>query len=323
MNPTLEVLVCTYNGAPFVVEQLQSIVAQTTRVNKISIYDDKSSDDTLSRVQEFVNQLPLNHRRLFTIHVNSTNLGYARNFIEAVANATEDILFLCDQDDVWEPRKVETFLGLFNEHSPDMVFSDGSLIDESGRASNRMTVLESYGLSRKRISRFPDDAFDLLMKRNYINGAAAAIRKVAAQEALPLPCDMPHDYWLAIWCSLHGGIVATPQTLYRYRQHNRNVIGAGSSNPLYVWLGIWRQPNAPREREFRIWKAVTDRMAGFSRPEQLEAACRKLDWLSRVVPRHRNSFSRSVEIMKSALDGSYRHYSAKHSLLRDIVSLIR
>lgn len=324
MIPTTEVLVCTYNGAAFVVEQLQSIIGQTTRVNKISIYDDQSSDDTVSRIHEFVNQLPLDDQRLFIIQSNTSNLGYARNFAKAISRSSEDILFLCDQDDIWEPTKVDVFLRLFRDKSPDMVFSDGLVIDHSGRRLRRESILESYGLTKPLISCFRDHAFELLTKRNYIPGAAAAIRRVTAQHALPLPCDMPHDYWLAIWCSLHHGIIASPQTLFRYRQHQNNVIGGmGAGNPAYELLGIWRQPTIPRERELRIWKAVTDRIAVLPCEKQVESARRKLGWLARVVPSEKTKLSRAYEIVKSAVNGSYRRYSPPHAFLRDLVSLIK
>jgi glycosyltransferase involved in cell wall biosynthesis len=321
-DPTTEILLCTYNGAPFILEQLQSILYQTTAVTKISIYDDCSSDNTVVRIHEFVNQLPSSEQTLFAVHVNATNLGYARNFINAVENATQDILFLCDQDDIWEPQKVASLLELLREAGPDLVFSDGALIDESGRPLDRTTVLQSYGLAKADIAHFQERAFELLLKQNYVNGAAAAIRRTRAQSALPLPCDMPHDYWLAIWCSLHGGIVATPQALYRYRQHRRNVIGAGSSNPMYEWLGIWRHPNVPRERELHIWRAVTNRIDKLPSSKEIDAAHRKLDWLTRIVS-HDKRLSRVLEILKSALNGNYRHYSSADSFFRDLVSLIK
>ena len=319
-----EVLLCTYNGAPFIVEQLESVLRQTTRVTKISIYDDRSSDGTVVRIHEFVNQLSPHDQQLFEIQVNSSTLGYARNFINAIEHATQDILFLCDQDDVWEPQKVEDLLKLLLDSPSDMVFSDGVLIDESGREFDRMTVLQSYGLTTNEhvVDYFREHAFELLMKRNYVNGAAAAIRRASAHSALPLPCDMPHDYWLAIWCSLHGGVVATPRVLYRYRQHRHNVIGIGSSNPIYEWLGIWRHPNAPRERELRIWRAVTNRIEKLPCSKQIDGARRKLEWLTRVVSRDK-SFTRAWEIVKSALNGTYRQYSGRASLLRDLVSLIK
>ncbi len=323
MRSTSEAIICTYNGAAFVREQLRSVLAQTRRLDRISIYDDQSSDDTVSCIRDFVSGLPADERRLFTIHVNATNLGYARNFVNGIAGATEDVLFLCDQDDVWETHKAETLLNLLDEHATDMAFSDGSLIEDSGETIDATSVLESYGLSSRQIHQFRDCSFELLLRRNYINGAAAAVRRTTAQQALPLPCDMPHDYWLAIWCALHNGIAATPERLYRYRLHDRNVIGLGSSNLLYQWLGIWRQPNAPRERELLIWKAVTERIAALPCSRQVDAARRKVAWLSRVVPQEKKSFVRTYEILKSALNGSYRDYSGAYSFLRDVVSLIR
>jgi glycosyltransferase involved in cell wall biosynthesis len=322
MSTTTEVLLCTYNGARFIVEQLQSILKQTTRVNKISIYDDQSSDHTVSLIRQFVAGLPSKDQRLFTITVNPRNVGYAENYMNAISQSTEDVLFLSDQDDIWEPTKAEISLSLFHQHNPDMVFSDGLLIDKTGQEVNPMTVLRSYGLSKQEILQFRQRAFEMLLKRNYINGAASAVRRIAAQSALPLPCDMPHDYWLAIWCALHGGIVATPQKLYRYRLHDSNAIGIGTGKFLYQMLGIWRHAGAPRERDLRIWKAVTERIGGLSCEKQAEAARRKLDWLIRVTG-DKNSFWRGFEILRSAVNGSYRRYSGQQSMLRDIVSLIR
>lgn len=323
MSPRVEVLVCTYNGADFVVEQLQSILQQTSKVDKISIYDDRSSDDTVLRIREFLQQLPLAEQRLFSIEVNANNLGYAGNFSRAIARSTGDLLFLSDQDDIWEPGKVEEFLAAFRQHNPDMVFSDGSLVDYAGRQLGCETILQAYALTQELISGFRDRAFQLLLKRNYVPGAAAAIRRVTAQNALPVPADMPHDYWLAIWCSLHGGIVATSKPLYRWRQHGKNVIGMGTDRPLYVWLGIWRQPDAPRERELRIWTAVTSRIANLRCQREVEAARRKVDWLSRVVTQEKKTWSRAGAILKSVLNGSYRRYSSKDAFIRDLVSLVK
>lgn len=323
MTLTAEVIVCTYNGVAFVLEQLQSILRQTRCVDKISIYDDQSSDDTVACIREFVNSLPLNEQRLFNIRVNASNLGYARNFTSAIVQATEDVLFLCDQDDIWEPEKVAILMDMFDEHGPDLAFSDGTLIDSVGRKIGTMTVLESYDLSKDCISAFRENGVELLARRNYINGASMAIRRVSAQRALPLPCDMPHDYWLAIWSSIHAGILATPLALYRYRQHPGNVIGIGTTNLLYLWLSIWRDPNTPRERELRILKAVTDRISSLQDQKKIIAFRRKLEWLSRVVTPDKKNLSRVLAIFQSAMDGSYRRYSSKYGFYRDFVSLLK
>jgi glycosyltransferase involved in cell wall biosynthesis len=320
MNFTTEIIVCTYNGSRFIVDQLESILVQTIPVDKISIYDDQSTDRTLDRINEFVSQLSFEDQLLFNIQVNSSNLGYAQNFSRAIFSATEDILFLCDQDDIWEPNKVEVLLDLINSYPVDMVFSDGLIIDSYGENIDNLTVLESYGIN---VCDFNKDAFKYLMKRNYINGAAAAIRRMAAQSALPLPCDMPHDYWLGIWCSLHEGVLATSKPLYKYRQHDANVIGMGLSNPLYALLGLWRSCNKSRERELLIWQAIVRRISTLSCQPQVDVANNKLSWMSHVVPKQKRSWYRASQIFISVLNGNYKMFSPKNSFLRDFFSLVR
>lgn len=322
---TTEVILCTYNGRRFLEEQIRSILDQTVPVDRIRIYDDQSSDGTVEFLNEVISSLYINDAEKIKISINDSNLGYARNFCRGIMNAAEDIIFLCDQDDVWEPDKVEVLLSLFEKFEPDMVFSDGALIDQFGRAMKGPSVLRCYGLRDDQVSSFHANAFERLLKRNYINGAASAIRRTAAQRALPLPCDMPHDFWLAIWCSLHKGVVATPRKLYRYRQHGNNVIGAGGSNLLYHWLGIWRQPILPRERDLHIWKAVTGRLDSTETgsPDKIAAARDKLDWLTRVVSRERGGLRGTVALLKSALAGHYGRYATATAFARDLVASFR
>jgi len=322
MTATTEVILCTFNGENFLVEQLQSILDQTLPVDRISIYDDRSTDNSIRRIEAFIAQQTAVDQSRFEWHVNSENLGYAKNFMSAIERSTADVLFLCDQDDVWEPSKVEVMMGLLKKSEADLVFSDGSVVDRAGKPLGRQTVLKSYGLDGQSVATFQASAFERLIKQNYINGAAMAVRRTAAQAALPLPCDMPHDYWLAIWCSLHGGVMATSQALYRYRQHASNAIGMGSDNPLYRWLGIWRQPIAPRQRELRIWQAVSDRIASIPRPVQIRLAKYKLLWLTRVVS-GRNPLRRMVAILVSGLQGRYRAFSPEDAFWRDLLSLIK
>ena len=65
--------------------------------------------------------------------------GVKKNFENAVANCKNDIIFLCDQDDVWCPDKVERVLREFSEnkeilltmHDAEVVDSDLNVIEKS------------------------------------------------------------------------------------------------------------------------------------------------------------------------------------------------
>jgi hypothetical protein len=206
--------------------------------------------------------------------------------------------------------------------SSDMVVTDGSLVDSSGRAIGRVSVLESYGLTPDRQSGFRAGPFQHLLKRNYVNGAACAIRRTAAQAALPLPGGMPHDHWLAICCALHAGISFSSARLYRYRQHGANVVGIGTSGVLHRWLGMWRHSHAPRQRELHIWRAL-DRLAGLTPGPEANAARHKVEWLAQVVGGEGSELARAIRIVRSALNGNYRRFSPDDALARDLISLIR
>lgn len=323
MNPTVEIILCTYNGSAYILEQIQSILRQSRPVDKISIHDDCSADETPSVIETFLNGLSLQERSLFSVFINEKNLGYAGNFSNAISHATGDILFLCDQDDIWEQDKVEKLLSYFHGNSPDMVFSDGMPVDSEGQIIGKTTVLGSYGLTASDIAHFEQNAFKHLLKRNYINGAAIAIKRESAQKALPLPCDMPHDYWLAIWCSLHDGIKVTSNLLYKYRLHRNNVIGIGQNRLIYGLLSAWRHADFPREKDLHIWKSVLSRIESLPRPEEINATRHKLNWLSSVVAVKKRSLIRAARILRSVLNGKYNQFSSNFALFRDISSLLK
>ena len=101
----LSVAIATYNGAEYVEEQLESIRTQSRPVDEVVICDDKSSDNTVEIVESFINKNNLGDS--WRIEVNPENLGYASNFIGAARKTTGDLIFFCDQDDIWLPDRVK------------------------------------------------------------------------------------------------------------------------------------------------------------------------------------------------------------------------
>ena len=108
------VVMATYNGSEFIREQLDSIKNQTMHVDEVVICDDRSKDDTVEIVRSFIAD---NSLQGWNIEVNEVNLGYGSNFNKALLKASGDYIFFSDQDDIWEPDKVETMVRIMEENS--------------------------------------------------------------------------------------------------------------------------------------------------------------------------------------------------------------
>ncbi len=109
MKPFISVAMATYNGEKYILEQLESIIDQSLKVDEIVIRDDISQDATVSVVRDFIGERNL--QGLIDIKVNERNLGYASNFIGALRMTKGDYVFFCDQDDIWEKDRVEKMIG--------------------------------------------------------------------------------------------------------------------------------------------------------------------------------------------------------------------
>ena len=60
--------------------------------------------------------------------LSMTNLE--ENFPKAISLCHGDIIFLADQDDVWNPRKIEMMMPVFEDESVILAFHDAELVDE-------------------------------------------------------------------------------------------------------------------------------------------------------------------------------------------------
>ena len=97
---TVSVVMCTYNGARFLREQMDSILAQDNPLHEIIVQDDGATDDTLDILNTYARQHPQIH-----VYRNEERLGFNRNFHTAMLRATGDFIAPADQDDIWFPQK--------------------------------------------------------------------------------------------------------------------------------------------------------------------------------------------------------------------------
>lgn len=95
----------TYNGIKHIEAQLDSILNQKRKADEVLIYDDGSNDGTIEFIGEYISNNKLNDT--WKLIVNEENKGWRRNFVEGIWSSTGDLVFPCDQDDIWHEDKLE------------------------------------------------------------------------------------------------------------------------------------------------------------------------------------------------------------------------
>jgi glycosyltransferase involved in cell wall biosynthesis len=206
---SLKISVCmaVRNGTNFIREQVTSILAQLREWDDFIIVDDASTDETIAVVQSFGDQR-------IRIISQEKNRGVVQSFERALTEATGDIVFLADHDDIWRADKVEKFLELF-ETNPDITvgMSDLVIIDATGKIASA----PKFGLRK-----FHSSVLFNLVKNRY-QGSAMALRRSVLSFCLPFPKDIPiHDAWIGMVNQFVGKAGFINEPLLYYRRHGSN-----------------------------------------------------------------------------------------------------
>ncbi|MEZ0483590.1 glycosyltransferase family 2 protein [Fibrella aquatica] len=225
-RPSLSVALCTYNGASYLRDQWNSLLAQEWIPNELIVSDDGSTDGTLALVRELAQTAPFP----VTILANEKPLGYNGNFSQAIAACTGELIFLCDQDDVWFPHKTRTLATyLINTPQHDVVFGNATVADQHLTPTDRQfwdvvrfSTSDQQGWQE-------GGAMHVLLNGNRVMGCAMAFRQSFRQRALPVPGNVPggyvYDGWLALVAAATNQIGFVAEPLQLYRTHPKQQIG--------------------------------------------------------------------------------------------------
>lgn len=203
--------------------QVASLRAQTREDWVCVISDDCSGPDAYERLGAVVAEDPR-----FVLSRAERRQGFYLNFERALSLVpkTAGFVALADQDDRWDPDKLEVLSGSIG--TARLVYSDARIVDEAGRS-----IADTFWSPQR--PRRTD--FASLLVTNTVTGAASLFRRELLDSALPfprLPGDPYHDHWLALVALAEGEIAYVPRPLYDYVQHAGAVLGharAASSAP--------------------------------------------------------------------------------------------
>jgi glycosyltransferase involved in cell wall biosynthesis len=326
----VSVAMCTFNGAPFVGAQLESILTQSRMPDEIVICDDVSTDETLEIVKKFVARCP----EKFRVFRNEVNLGCCRNYESAISRTTGDVIFLCDPDDVWFPGKVVEMLGMFAAN-PEvvLVYCDAVIADRElrpmGTAFNRRSEIDL---------RKPPTPRELRHGIAF-NGPMIAFHSRLKPFVIPIsPLSMQWtpDHWIAFIAYAVGEIQVIDHPLVYYRRHDRNDGGDAEFDG-----GLWHQwkvvkkkysgPKASSERR-RGWEDMILRLREIKGGVLKVGNPGKLDELlqlsesclrfakDRESCKRKNRLARASGAMRLLLAGDYHRYArGVKSFVQDMV----
>ena len=126
-------------------EQLESIAAQTVMPDEVVVCDDRSTDKTAEIVESFGRRAPFPVR----LYLNEDNLGSTKNFEKAITLCDSEIILLSDQDDVWHARKLERIQETFaDQPRTGAVFTDADIVDAVLRSTGR-SLWKAVGFTQR------------------------------------------------------------------------------------------------------------------------------------------------------------------------------
>nr|WP_321266213.1 glycosyltransferase family 2 protein [uncultured Sulfurimonas sp.] len=209
MNSLVSIAISTYNGEAFLREQLDSILNQTYKNLEIIISDDCSIDNTIKIIREYQDK-----DKRIVFHQNKKNLGFVKNFENAISLCTGDYIALSDQDDIWKLNKIELFVSQIKENS--LIYSNATLIDKNSKEKNKNFIKEDN--IRQWKSNIP------FLLYNVISGNTMMFKKELLKHILPFPNNITyHDFWIAFVASTYGTITYTQEPMIFYRKHDEQV----------------------------------------------------------------------------------------------------
>ena len=216
----ISIVLTTYNAGTHLKGQLDSIRAQSLPPDEVLIFDDGSTDGTVVYLEEYLREYDLKHWKL---RVNRQNLGWKRNFMEGLRTATGDLLFPCDQDDIWYPEKLEEMTTAMGANPEILLLAcDYRVVYEPGALKAKIykkTEAEKQG----RITKY---GFTKHFFMNPNPGCSYAVRRTFFDEVNSLWFeDSPHDEFLWLMAAIQDGAWFYNKVLMDYVRYSDNASG--------------------------------------------------------------------------------------------------
>lgn len=208
----ISVVLAAYKGEKYIADQIASILPQLGENDEVIVSDDYPQGETKNVVSGF------NDNRIK--YIEGPAKGVTANFGYAMERAQGDVIFLCDQDDVWMPDKVSKVMAAI-ESGADLVLHD-SIVTDGELNTISPSFFAVHGSNNSYVKN---------IIRNSFVGCCMAFTKEVMATSMPMPTDVPmHDWWIALVAIKKGyNVQLLNEPLIKWRRHGDNVTGGSTS----------------------------------------------------------------------------------------------
>ncbi len=208
-QPFISVVMCTYNGALFLDEQIKTILNQEMVDLELIVLDDCSTDETWQKLLEWKTKNPV-----VKVFQNEKNLGYNKNFEKVIQLATADFIAISDQDDIWLPQKLIKLYKGFTKDEIVLVHSRSVKFENSDKKLRYDLATLHHHFSGSDARRF--------FFSNHMMGHDMMFRKWLVEKIVPIPDGMSYDWWISLTAICNGTIGSVDDFLVHHRIHGNN-----------------------------------------------------------------------------------------------------
>jgi glycosyltransferase involved in cell wall biosynthesis len=234
VEPTISVVITSYNQKALLVEAIESAIAQTLRPHEILIADDHSTDGSVDLIEEYVARYPGWIKAL----VQPQNVGVARNRNDALARVQGELVTMLDGDDRFLPQKLEREYDAYRASTgAQIVYSNFYNTDRTGRRTRLWAEKEAPPAGH---------VFPQVLARKYPGGTTfrnelvetRCLREIGGyDETLP----RYGDWDLIIRLTQRFRTAYCPEPLTEYRRHEDSLSHAPAAGHLATVMRIYEK----------------------------------------------------------------------------------
>ena len=245
--PRVSVLMTTYNGAKYIRDSIDSVLAQSYRDFELVIVDDNSADATVAIVTSYADP------RLRLLR-NPVNLGVVGARNRGFASLRGDYVATIDHDDLWLPERLQAGVACLERHPGSVLVATHTQVLGTGslRQAERPRHISPALFRWMMLLECPVVYSSLLFRR------AAATR--ADGSFLRPDLRYADDYELMLRLSAAGRIEVLDEALTRYRLHSTNTtwrvrdeMFLNAVKMLSEWLAPWLGRDAAPAARLIVW----------------------------------------------------------------------